>query len=110
MVVRFHFVPTGVVVRAECFRRVRLFDMDLRSVEDRDMWLRIAAHFPVAMLYAPLLCLRLRAGSMATAVRRMEENRSKCLRKAFATNPELRGAWALRLQGYSYAARVGVRE
>lgn len=106
MVVRSHFVPSGVVVRTECFRRVGLFDADLRSVEDRDMWLRIAAHFPVAILETPLWWWRQHAGSMTTAVRRMEENRSKCLRKAFATNPELRGAWALRLQAYSYAART----
>jgi hypothetical protein len=106
MAIRSHFVPSGVVVRAECFRRVGLFDTALRSVEDRDMWLRIAAHFPVVMLETPLWWWRLHAGSMTTVVKRMDENRLNCLRKAFAADTELRGDWVLRLQAYSYAART----
>jgi hypothetical protein len=106
MVVRSHFIPSAVVVRAMCFDRVGLFDTDLRSVEDRDMWLRISTHFPVAMLETPLCWWRQHAGSMTTAIKRMEENRFKCLRTAFAANPELEGAWALRLQAFSYSART----
>ncbi len=44
-----NFIPTStVMVRRECFQKVGLFDETLRSVEDRDMWLRIAAHFQIA--------------------------------------------------------------
>jgi glycosyltransferase involved in cell wall biosynthesis len=106
LAVRSHFVPSGVVVREECFRRVGLFDTELRSVEDRDMWLRIAAHFPAVYLETPLFWWRQHAGSMTTVAKRMEDNRVKCLRKVFASDSELRGDWVLRLQAYSYAART----
>ena len=38
------------MVRKECFEKAQLFDENLRSVEDRDMWLRIAAHFQLVCL------------------------------------------------------------
>jgi len=46
-----NFISTPVVMaRRECFELVGLFDERLRIVEDRDMWLRIAAHFNIAFL------------------------------------------------------------
>jgi len=46
-----NFIPTStVMVRKHCFLKVGLFDESLRSVEDRDMWLRIAAFFKIACL------------------------------------------------------------
>ena len=53
-----NFIPTNtVMVRSDCLKKVGLFDEGLRIVEDRDMWLRIAAHFRIARL--PLvLCKR----------------------------------------------------
>ena len=58
-----NFIPTNtVMVRRECFKKAGLFDEGLRIVEDRDMWLRIAAHFKVARI--PLvLCKRRLHGS-----------------------------------------------
>jgi hypothetical protein len=94
-----------VLIRGECFRTVGLFDPDLRSVEDRDMWIRIAARFPVAKLETPLWWYRFHSGSMSTMARRMEENESKVLRKAFSHDSPLHHDWRLRLQAYSYAAR-----
>ena len=41
--------PT-VMVRKQCLEKVGGFDENLWSVEDRDLWLRIAAHFPIACL------------------------------------------------------------
>ncbi len=53
-----NFIPTNtVMIRRDCFKKAGLFDEGLRIVEDRDMWLRIAAYFKIARL--PLvLCKR----------------------------------------------------
>jgi glycosyltransferase involved in cell wall biosynthesis len=47
--VRSNFIKVStVMVRKECFEKAGLFDTNLTAVEDRDMWLRISAHFSVA--------------------------------------------------------------
>jgi glycosyltransferase involved in cell wall biosynthesis len=46
-----NFIPTSsVMIRKDCFLRAGLFDESLRVVEDRDMWLRVAAAFEIACL------------------------------------------------------------
>ena len=46
-----NFIPTSMVmVRRTCFGKAGLFDESLRVVEDRDMWLRIAAYFKIACI------------------------------------------------------------
>lgn len=53
-----NFISTPtVMVRKECFETVGLFDESLRSVEDRDLWLRISAHFEIACL-PEIVCRR----------------------------------------------------
>jgi glycosyltransferase involved in cell wall biosynthesis len=55
-----NFIPTSTVMaRRECFVKAGLFDESLRVVEDRDMWLRIAANFGIAGL--PIIVGRKRA-------------------------------------------------
>jgi glycosyltransferase involved in cell wall biosynthesis len=82
ILVRSRFGPSGVLVRRACFEAVGDFDTSLRSAEDRDMWLRIAARFPVLMLDAPLWWYRVHGGSMSTAAQRMEDNELRVLRRA----------------------------
>jgi len=44
-----NYIPTGsVVLRKECLRASGMFDKEKRYVEDLDLWLRVAFHFPVA--------------------------------------------------------------
>jgi glycosyltransferase involved in cell wall biosynthesis len=44
-----NFIPTSsVMVRRSCFAKAGLFDVALPNAEDREMWLRLAAHFPIA--------------------------------------------------------------
>ena len=46
-----NFIPTSsVMIRKDCFLRTGLFDESLDVVEDRDMWLRVAAAFDIACL------------------------------------------------------------
>jgi hypothetical protein len=46
-----NFIPTSsVMIRASCLSKTGLFDVALPNAEDRDMWLRLAAYFPIACL------------------------------------------------------------
>jgi glycosyltransferase involved in cell wall biosynthesis len=46
-----NFIPTSTVMaRRACFDATGLFDVALRGPEDRDMWSRIAVHFPIACI------------------------------------------------------------
>jgi hypothetical protein len=103
LLVRSRFGSCGVLIRKECFQAVGLFDTELRSSEDRDMWIRIARQFPVSKLRVPLWWYRMHGDNMSYAAARMEENELKVLRKAFNTGP-LR--WRLFLKGkaFSYAS------
>ncbi len=49
----------GVTVRKSCFGRVGCFDSSLRSLEDWDMWLRVAEHYPVGAVDRPIGIYRL---------------------------------------------------
>ena len=65
-----NFIPTStVMVRKRCFDATGVFDLSLRGPEDRDMWSRIAVHFPIA--YVPGLLGRKRA--VADSVSRDQE-------------------------------------
>ncbi len=91
--IRSRFGPGGVVVRKECFDNAGLFDTDLRSVEDRDMWIRIACHYPVAKLKLPLWWHRTHSASMCYVVERTIAFERKVLQRAFAEHPLLRRNW-----------------
>jgi glycosyltransferase involved in cell wall biosynthesis len=82
LAVRSRFGPSSVVIRRECFDRAGLFDPELRSCEDRDMWIRIAAHFKIAKLHRPLWWYRVHPGNMHKAVVHMEEYEFRVLDKA----------------------------
>jgi glycosyltransferase involved in cell wall biosynthesis len=104
LVIRSHFAPSSVIIRRECLNKVGLFDTDLRAVEDRDMWIRIASCYEVSKLQVPLVYYRVHNGNMSLAAGRMEENELKVLRKAFANIQTLRGRFLLRQKAFSYAA------
>lgn len=49
--------PT-IMVRRQCFQEVGLFDEELRTGEDWDMWLRLASHFECVHVARPLAVIR----------------------------------------------------
>ncbi len=52
---RSNVIPSPTpLVRAECFETVGLFDPDLRSLQDLDMWLRIARKYQIDVISEPL--------------------------------------------------------
>lgn len=84
MAIKPRFAPSSVVAHRECFEAVGDFDTSLLSVEDRDMWLRIGARFPMARLDIPLTWYRVTPGSMSTNPERMEHFELLVLERAFA--------------------------
>jgi glycosyltransferase involved in cell wall biosynthesis len=105
LLIRSRFGPSSVLVRKSCFDAVGLFDPDLRSAEDRDMWVRIAARFAIERVAAPLWWYRLHGGNMSAAAVRMEENEMKVLTRALATlHPEQHG-WLLRRKVVGYTVK-----
>jgi glycosyltransferase involved in cell wall biosynthesis len=75
------------LVRRNCFENVGLFDMSLSSNEDRDMWLRIAAKYPFAVIKEPLVLYRQHQGNMSKDYSRMLENCRTVVERAFAYAP-----------------------
>jgi glycosyltransferase involved in cell wall biosynthesis len=103
IVVRSRFAASSALVRAECFQRVGPFDTTLKSVEDRDMWIRIASRDRIATIHLPLTWYRPTPGSMSRNAARMEHFEQVVLGKAFAM-PELRRRWLLRQKALGLAA------
>jgi glycosyltransferase involved in cell wall biosynthesis len=101
---RFRYGTCSTLVRKWCFDEVGLFDTSLRSIEDRDMWIRIASRFPLAVLQMPLWWYRIHPTSMQTDAKRMEENEYRVLRKSFSQIPAIRGRWILGRKANSRAA------
>src|SRR5262245_25174348 len=66
------FIPTStVVMRKECFTATGLFDESLQFVEDRDLWLRVAAAFPLAAI--PMIVGRKRVHGSNLTTKSAEE-------------------------------------
>jgi len=100
LVTRTRFAPSSAVIRKSCLNAVGLFDTELRSVEDRDMWIRIGVGHAVGVIEEPLTWYRQTPGSMSRHPERMETNERKVLDKAFAL-PALRGRWLLRQKSFA---------
>lgn len=59
-------LPSTVTVRRDCFDRVGLFDERLRMAQEREIWVRIAAEYPIALVDAPLVLRTKRDDSLAS--------------------------------------------
>jgi glycosyltransferase involved in cell wall biosynthesis len=72
-----------VMVRRCCFDKAGLFDCSLRSVEDWDMWIRIAIHYPFAVIEEPLAYYRQRPNSKSRNCQAAEKAFHAVIEKAF---------------------------
>jgi len=93
IIFRTRFSPSAVVARREAFAVCGLFDETLTSSEDRDMWIRIGARFPILLLPEALALIRNHPGSMSKNADRMKRNTRRVIRKAFIAG--LVGRWRL---------------
>ncbi|MFB2896041.1 glycosyltransferase family 2 protein [Aerosakkonemataceae cyanobacterium BLCC-F50] len=71
----------SIVVRREVYEKLGGFDHRLAWVEDWEMWMRVAAHYPMWYEVEPLALYRVRANSNTGRYKRTGEN-IKDLRKA----------------------------
>lgn len=83
IVIKSRFMPSAVVVKRAVFEAVGLFDTALRSSEDRDMWIRIAAKYQIRFCSRPLARIRKHPDNMSKNADRMRVNMRNVLRKYF---------------------------
>jgi glycosyltransferase involved in cell wall biosynthesis len=76
-----YILTSTVVIRRECIAKVGNFDESLRSIEDRDLWLRIAGHFQFG--YTPRVVARKRghANNVSSDSRLQQEYHARMLEK-----------------------------
>jgi glycosyltransferase involved in cell wall biosynthesis len=74
-------ITSTVVIRRECIRQVGVFDESLRSVEDRDLWLRTARHFPLAYVPGAVVQKRSHPSNLSADGALCTESRIRVLEK-----------------------------
>lgn len=84
------FAADTVVVKRSVLERAGLFDTNLTSSEDRDMWIRLAQLGRIYRLANTLVKVRVHPGSMSTHGDRMKRNMKRVLQKARKNDPRLR--------------------
>lgn len=85
-----NFIPTStVMVRKSCFETTGVFDLALKGPEDRDMWSRIAARFPIAYLHRIMGRKRVVLSSVSRNVETTLRSRVLLWRKAHRLFPAL---------------------
>ncbi len=76
------FSPSAVVARKSALEAAGLFDESLRSSEDRDMWIRVGAKFPLFLQSDRLAVIRRHRTSMSRNAGRMKANIHRVLDKS----------------------------
>jgi glycosyltransferase involved in cell wall biosynthesis len=102
------FFPVhAVLLRRQHLESVGDFDVDLTSVEDWDLWLRISKEHPVQGIAEPLVRYRVQPASMSTDVERMHANRLAVLAKHFGQLEGEPQTWPEdRRRAYAFAYRT----
>jgi len=94
VVENFISTPTAMI-RSRCFEKSGLFDETLKSVEDRDLWLRVSAHFKIACLPIVFCRRRLHGSNISQEQEHSTAGRIKTLEKNRSSFPHLapRAVW-----------------
>jgi glycosyltransferase involved in cell wall biosynthesis len=96
--------PT-IVVRRNCFDKIGVFNVELRTGEDWDLWLRLAARFPSIYLPQPLTICRVELNSGRYSVQLIEHCTLRVLEHLFSCR-EIMQLWPelprLRRQVYAW--------
>lgn len=71
------------MIRRQCFDQVGLFDQNLRSAEDWDMWIRIAKMYEFAVVKKPLVRYRIHPNRKSHNIELHLQSRLKVVEKVF---------------------------
>ncbi len=77
----------SVIVRRCCFEKVGVFDQSLHSLEDWEMWIRIATSYPFAVIKEPLAYYRQLPNSMSKNCQVMEQSFHTVIERTFRSAP-----------------------
>lgn len=102
ILMRTRFSPTGAMARKEVFTVCGDFDTTLRSTEDRDMWIRIAARRRVWHVGQVLIEIRKHGNNMSNNAERMKNNMAAVLKKSYAAGVVPKSQFWFWLQVFSY--------
>lgn len=91
------------LIRRVCFEKVGMFDENLKSAEDWDMWLRISKYFDIKYVEIPLVKIRVSERSMSSPINvsKMLKNELQVLKKVFS-DKSLKKKWCIKRKSYSY--------
>ncbi|GAA6621809.1 glycosyltransferase family 2 protein [Scytonema sp. NUACC26] len=78
---------SSTMVRRSCFDTVGLFDRTLAYAPDLDMWVRIAFHYPIAVVKEPLLRYRQLPNSFSRNNQKMVQDLRQVIEKTFQLVP-----------------------
>jgi len=78
---------SSAMVRRSCFETVGFFDTELSSIEDCDMWVRIAAHYSLAVIKEILVYYRQHLQNMSRDYNKMMQNSRLKIEKKFQNVP-----------------------
>lgn len=83
-----NFVPaSSAVVRRACFERCGGFDVELKTGEDYEMWLRLSAHTEFDFVPEPLMRYRIWGGQMSRDYRGRYETAIRVMQRFLDRNP-----------------------
>jgi glycosyltransferase involved in cell wall biosynthesis len=102
MVQRNSVATLTVMIRRQCFEKIGNFDIRLRTVEDWDMWIRMADHYPFALIKEPLALYRHSSNSLSKNYLIMQKDFQQVIEKTFSAAP-LEFQY-LKSRGYGYAS------
>jgi GT2 family glycosyltransferase len=77
--------PSAVMMRRELFERVGYFDEELPAAEDYDLWLRVAADYPVPLLPEALVIKRGGHSDQLSATPGIDLHRTRALEKLLSS-------------------------
>ncbi|MBD2388332.1 glycosyltransferase family 2 protein [Cylindrospermum sp. FACHB-282] len=87
-IVEYNPIQTStVIVRRDCLDNVGIFDQNLSSAEDWELWVRISFHYPFAVIKKPLVNYRLHQNNITKNWQITEQGLSLVIEKVFASLP-----------------------
>ncbi|MBI3987306.1 MAG: glycosyltransferase family 2 protein [Lentisphaerae bacterium] len=102
LLLKTRFGSSGLVVARAAFDECGLFDTSLRSSEDRDMWIRIAARRRIFLLTSPLALVRRHPTNMSKDPDRMKSFTGRVLQQAYRRGVVPRRRWFFWMRAFAY--------